>query len=66
MDEWHGASWDNKSKGRFYLSEVLLGLKKVEHTLKNVIKAMGDESQSITHMVHCGSIILSLKHFHMS
>jgi hypothetical protein len=67
IDECHRARRDNKSKRYFYLNEVLLGSSNLEHTLENVIKAMGDnESQSIMHNYHCGAIILSLNHFHMS
>jgi hypothetical protein len=48
------------------LNEVLLGSKKLKQILEDVIKTMGDESLSFTYKAHCGAIILSLKHFHMS
>jgi hypothetical protein len=38
IDECHGASHGNKSKGQFYLSEVLLGSNKLEQALKDVIE----------------------------
>jgi hypothetical protein len=66
IDECHGASRGNNSEGQFYLNEVLLGSHKLEHTLENVIKAMGGESQPLTLNAYCGAIILYLKHLHMS
>jgi hypothetical protein len=53
----------NKSKGQFYLNEVLLGTNTLEQTLEDVIKNM-DEYLSLTFKACCGPIILYLKHFH--
>jgi hypothetical protein len=50
----------------FYFNEVLLGSNTLEHTLENVIKAMGDEYQSRTHKAHHNVIVVSVKNFHMS
>jgi hypothetical protein len=66
IDECHGASRGNTSKGQFYLNEVLLGTNKLEQTLEDFIKTIGDESLLLTYKTHCGAIILSLKHLHMS
>jgi hypothetical protein len=65
IDEWNFASRGNNSKGQIYLNEFLLGTNKLEQTLEDVIKNM-DESLSLTFKAHCGAVILSLKHFHMS
>jgi hypothetical protein len=66
IDECIGASQDNKSKGQFCFNEVLLGRNKLEEILEDVIQTMDTESLSLTYKEHCGAIILSLKHFHMS
>jgi hypothetical protein len=65
IDEYNGISRGNKIKGQFYLNVVLLGTKKMEETLEDVIKTMNTESLSLMYTYHCGSIILSLKHFHI-
>jgi hypothetical protein len=51
--ECHGESRGNKSKGQ-------------EQTFEDFIKTIGDEYLSLAYKAHCGALILSLKHFHMS